>query len=350
MVSLAPQIDAANADFKDVPKSHPNYADIMYLLDKGVVSSGTTFGVNDKVTREEVAVMVAKAVGLDGTKTKTKFKDVPESRYSSGYINSAVNAGIINGYPDGTFKPSNLVTRGHMAAFIANAFKLTNQADINFKDVPKGSTSYVAVKKLAYANITSGYPDGTFKPNESLTKAHISAFLARAIKYQENPSAKPVNKPSTKPEKPAVSGSATLKGNITWQYNKVIGTKPDVGAAIYLFPKNNKATTAAELVKVANGEMPASKIGIYFASVDGYGTYELNNLPAGEYVALYISLKTLRDFMQPLEDTTKNRLRPYISNVDTIPLGLSLFNHMVIDIQLKDNEQKTISKDWGYTH
>ncbi|WP_186673910.1 S-layer homology domain-containing protein [Sporosarcina sp. BP05] len=190
MLSLVPQVNAANADFKDVPKSHPNYTEIMYLLDKGVISSGEKFGVNDKVTREEVAVMVAKAVGLDGTKTKTKFKDVPESRYSSGYINSAVNAGIINGYPDGTFKPTNLVTRVHMAAFIANAFKLTNQADINFKDVPKGSTSYVAVRKLAYSNITSGYPDGTFKPNESLTKAHISAFLARAM----NPAFRPVPK------------------------------------------------------------------------------------------------------------------------------------------------------------
>lgn len=356
MVSLVPQAKAANTDFKDVPKSHPNYADIMFLLDKGVIPSGTYFGVNNKVTRDDVAVMVAKAVGLDGKKTKTKFKDVPESWHTSGYINSAVNAGIINGYPDGTFKPSNLVTRGHMAAFIANAFKLTGQADINFKDVPKGSTSYVAVKKLAYSNITSGYPDGTFKPNESLTKAHISAFLARAIRNQENSSIKQpvVNNPIKQPEKspsikPVANGSATLKGNITWQYNRVIGTKPDVGATVILFPINNKATTSAELVKVMDGKIPASTLGIYHANVDGYGTYELNNLPAGKYVALYTSLKTLRDYKQPI-DATKAKLLPYISNVETNPLGLTLFNHMIVDVQLKDNEQKVISKDWGYTY
>ncbi|MFS0575206.1 S-layer homology domain-containing protein [Sporosarcina sp. 179-K 3D1 HS] len=181
MVSLVPQAKGSNHTFKDVPKNHPNYTEIMYLLEMGVIEPTEKFGVNQKVTREEVAVMVSKAIGLNGNKTKTKFKDVPESRYSSGYINSAVEAGIINGYPDGTFKPTNLVTRGHMAAFIANAFKLTNQADINFKDVPKGSTAYVAVKKLVAANITSGYPDGTFKPNEGLTRAHISAFIARAM-------------------------------------------------------------------------------------------------------------------------------------------------------------------------
>jgi len=204
MVSLVPQAKAANTDFQDVPKSHPNYADVMFLLDRGVISSGRYFGVHNEVTRDDVAVMVAKAVGLDGKRTKTKFKDIPESWHSSGYINSAVEAGIINGYPDGTFKPGNQVTRGHMAAFIANAFKLTEQADISFKDVPKGSTSYVAVRKLIYSNITSGYPDGIFRPNETLNKAHIAAFLARAIRNQENPSVKPEQKPPTKPENPVV--------------------------------------------------------------------------------------------------------------------------------------------------
>ncbi|KAA0940157.1 S-layer homology domain-containing protein [Sporosarcina sp. ANT_H38] len=189
-LSLVPQVNAANTDFKDVPKNHANYAEIMFLVDKGVIKPTENFFPDKKVTREEVAVMVSKAVGLDGKQTQTKFKDVPESRYSSGYINSAVEAGIINGYPDGTFKPNNLVTRGHMAAFIANAFKLTGQADIKFKDVPKGSTSYIAVRKLAFLNITSGYGDGTFKPNESLSRAHFSAFLARSM----NPAFRPVSK------------------------------------------------------------------------------------------------------------------------------------------------------------
>ena len=179
--SAAPATNASSKVFTDVPKNHPNYTAIMYLLDNHVIEPSARFGLNDKVTREEVAIMVAKATGLDGKKTKTKFKDVPASRYSSGYINSAVKAGIINGYPDGTFKPTQKVTRGHMAAFIANAFKLTKEKDIRFKDVSKGSTSYNAVRKLAFESITSGYPDGTFKPNETLTRSHIAAFVARAM-------------------------------------------------------------------------------------------------------------------------------------------------------------------------
>ena len=66
----------------------------MFLLGKGVISSGTKFGVNDQVTREEVAVMVAKAVSLDGsTPVDTKFKDVKKSNKNSGYIQAAVNCG-----------------------------------------------------------------------------------------------------------------------------------------------------------------------------------------------------------------------------------------------------------------
>lgn len=181
---LPKQVSAST--FSDVPTTHAYYQEIMFLLDKGVISSGSKYGVNDKVTREEVAVMVSKAVGLDATQTATKFPDVPASHRSSGYINSAVKAGIINGYLDGTFKPSEKVTRGHMAAFIARGFGLTQEANITFKDVPKGSTSYEAVRKLAFKNITTGYEDGTFKPNENLSRAHISAFIARAMGFKKD--------------------------------------------------------------------------------------------------------------------------------------------------------------------
>ena len=170
--------------FSDVPTSHPNYNDITYLLDKGVISKSSKYGVTDVVTREDVAVMVAKAVGVEGKQSVTKFKDVPQSNKNSGYIQSAAELGIINGYDDGTFKPNAKVTRGHMAAFIARAFVLPDGSK-TFKDVPVGHTAYEAVKQLAAAGITTGYNDGTFKPQDNLTRAHISAFLARAMQYAE---------------------------------------------------------------------------------------------------------------------------------------------------------------------
>lgn len=169
--------------FNDVPTTHPNYSDIEYLVEKGVIDPGTTYGASSTATRLDVVVMIAKALNFDNTPTETGFKDVPKSHKYSGYINAAVKAGIVNGYPDGTFKPDQNVTRGHMAAFIARAFDLP-QGSKTFKDVPQGHTAYEAVKQLAAANITTGYQDGTFKPQENLTKGHLATFIARAIKYE----------------------------------------------------------------------------------------------------------------------------------------------------------------------
>lgn len=175
-------INAASILFSDISEKHSNYEDIMYLLEMGIIESKNTYGVNDIVTRSEVAVMIAKSIGLDGTQRPTKFNDVPKSDPNSGYIQSAVERGIINGYEDNTFRPNINVTRGHMANFIARAYDLPSGTK-TFKDVPKNSIEYEAIQQLVAASITNGYEDGTFKPPNNLTRGHISAFLARAHKF-----------------------------------------------------------------------------------------------------------------------------------------------------------------------
>lgn len=179
---LAPHI--THADFIDVPKNHSKYNDIQYLLEKGVITESPLFGVNETVSREEVAVMIAKATGLDGAPRFTDFYDISSSNENSGYIQSAAENGIIKGFEDGEFKPDNKVTRGHVATFISRAFDLPKGSK-TFKDVKKGQTAYDAVSQLAAAGITTGYEDNTFRPNEHLTRGHVSAFLARAMKNYE---------------------------------------------------------------------------------------------------------------------------------------------------------------------
>ena len=160
LITIFP-ITPASAAYSDVPSSHGFYQEIMFLKSKGVIADRAKFGVDDKVTREEVAVMVSKALGLDGKQSSTKFKDVPSSLSSSGYINSAVKAGVINGYTDGTFRPKGIVNRGQMAIFLANGFKLKTESPKNFKDVKPSMASYSAIKKIIHAGITTGYSDNT---------------------------------------------------------------------------------------------------------------------------------------------------------------------------------------------
>lgn len=211
--------NAATQIFSDVPKSYSYYDDIMYLLEKDIIKSANKYGVSDIVTREEVAVMVAKAVGLDGTPRATKFSDVPKSNPNSGYIQSAYEEGILGGYADGTFKPKNKVTRGQAAVFIANAFELPNGTK-TFKDLKEGQTGYKQVKQLAAAGITSGYGDGTFKPDNHLTRAHISVFVASAIQFANGETK--VSKQSTGKVYPDGWVAPTLQSKwagSSWVYN-----------------------------------------------------------------------------------------------------------------------------------
>ena len=175
----------ANANtkwFTDVPTSHANYNDVQYLVENGIIEPGGRFGINDIVTREELIVMIAKALGLSGTPRKTKFKDVPKSNVNSGYIQSAFEKGIAKGVTETKFDPNAKLTRGQIAAFIARAFQLP-KGKATFKDVAPNHYAYEYMQQLVAAKIAAGYPDGTFKPNQNLTRAHCASFLARAMRY-----------------------------------------------------------------------------------------------------------------------------------------------------------------------
>lgn len=217
LLLVIPTNAALASSYPDVPKTSPYYGEVEFLVTKGVVDKSTRYGLNDLVTREDVAVMVARAIGLSGTQTTTKFSDVPTSHRSSGYIQAAVEAGVINGYTDGTFRPNEKVTRGQMAAFIARGFQLKEEAQVTFKDVGKQSAAYVPIRQIAYKKITLGYGDGTFMPNANLSRAHISVFIARAMGYQkpvqQTPAPKPTPAPAPKPT-----------------------PKPDVQSGLYVVP------------------------------------------------------------------------------------------------------------------
>lgn len=177
---------AQNTVYTDVPPSYPSYGEIMFLLERGVVTPRQTFGTADLVTREEAAVLMARAVGLKGDPRQTIFSDVASARNSSGYIQSAVERNIISGYLDGTFRPEGLVTRGHMAKFLVQGFQLTAEQEITFTDVGKSTAGYPFIRKLIPSQITIGFPDGTFRPDENLTRAQVAIFLARALGYDKN--------------------------------------------------------------------------------------------------------------------------------------------------------------------
>ena len=174
---------AAATGFTDVQKTNQFHDEIQYLVNKKIISGFTdgTFKPKKNVTRGDAAIMIGRMLTLDGTQTDTKFKDVSKSYAGSGYIASAVKKGIIGGYTDGTFRPGNPISRGEMAIIVSRAFGLSIHPHYNFSDVNSSSAAYEAVSLLAGASISTGYPNGTFKPSAKVTREQFSAFLARGM-------------------------------------------------------------------------------------------------------------------------------------------------------------------------
>lgn len=161
--------------FTDIPPSYRAYDEIMYLAQGGIVTGNNngTYAPQREVTRAEAAVMLGRALGLDGTKTKTDFKDVKRDSFASGYIQSAVKKGIIQGFADGTFRPDQFVTRGQMALFISRAFGYGSNL-----------TTSAAASQLMERGIALGMANGDFGANKTITRADYAVFLARAINYK----------------------------------------------------------------------------------------------------------------------------------------------------------------------
>ncbi|WP_195445530.1 S-layer homology domain-containing protein [Peptoniphilus harei] len=137
-----------------------------------------TFKPGKEVTRAEAVRMFVSLVNNGKELPKnptTKFKDANNKWYSDE-INFAVSKGFISGYSDGTFKPNQGITRAEFAQMIAVFVKDGYPGSSNFKDV-KGHWASHAIDQL-YGNKTiKGFPDGTFKPDQKLTRAEAVTVL-----------------------------------------------------------------------------------------------------------------------------------------------------------------------------
>ncbi|MDX2272829.1 MAG: S-layer homology domain-containing protein [Cyanobacteriota bacterium] len=100
--------------------------------------------------------------------------------WGSQYISSLANQQVIGGFPDGTFRPNDQVTRAQFATIVTKAFGLdTNVPPRSFVD-PIPSWAAPSINAAAAANFVSGFPDGTFRPNDVLTRAQAITVLTKA--------------------------------------------------------------------------------------------------------------------------------------------------------------------------
>jgi peptide/nickel transport system substrate-binding protein len=175
--------------FSDVPFDFRAYQHIEYLASRGIINgySDGTFKPNANITRAQAAIMIVRAIGLDTGGASSMFTDVPQTHSAYKFISAANQAGIINGYSDGTFKPNAYLTRAQIAIMVQRAFSVqASGTNITFSDVPEGYAPKKFIEILASQKIVNGYSDGTFKPLNNVTRAQFSIMMYNAIKYSES--------------------------------------------------------------------------------------------------------------------------------------------------------------------
>ncbi len=132
-----------------------------------------------------VDFVFAKAEPLTGG--AVAFKDVPAGYWAKTYIEALASKNIIAGFPDGTFKPNEPVTRAQFAAIITKAFQpQAKRQGVQFPDVQSNFWAYQVIQSAYQGNFVSGYPDRTFKPQQQIQRVQAIVSLANGLGLNAN--------------------------------------------------------------------------------------------------------------------------------------------------------------------
>lgn len=142
-----------------------------------------TFGPECNMTRAEVTTMFARLLTeqIEADKTySSTFNDVAKDCWAANYIGYMQQFGIVTGYEDGSFRPDAPVTRAEFAA-IASRFEKLTQGSASFTDVPDTHWAVKYINFAATRGWVTGYEDGSFKPEHSITRAEVAAVTCRLL-------------------------------------------------------------------------------------------------------------------------------------------------------------------------
>ena len=136
------------------------------------------------ITRAEVATIFFRLL-TDESRNEfwsqtNDYTDVPADAWYNNAVSTLSNAGVIDGYEDGTFKPDGNITRAEFATIAVRFFEATYDGGDLFSDIA-GHWAQDYINEAANAGIVDGYPDGTFRPQQYITRAEAMTMVNRTI-------------------------------------------------------------------------------------------------------------------------------------------------------------------------
>ncbi len=194
------------ATFSDV-QGHWAGKQIIEWADEGLAAgySDGTFKPNKEVSRAEFVALVNRAFSIDKNVASAGFSDVSEGKWYYKDISAAKAAGYIGGYTDGTFKPNQTITRQEVASILVRLLSLTPTTEgieefADANQMPEWARSSIGA--VAKNALMRGMPDKTFQPLESITRAEAVVSLDRAMDF-------------TPGQEPPVALNSAIEGKVT---------------------------------------------------------------------------------------------------------------------------------------
>lgn len=161
------------------------YADVL----DDIIGSSTIEDTEDAENTEDVYTDVTSedVTGNDITVTDENiakysvlFSDI-DNHWAKEWIKNAVGLGFVSGYEDGTFKPDRTITRAEFSTMLNKAMKIEITENINFSDVREKEWFYKEIQKSVAAGFFSGYENNTFRPNNPIKREEVAKVVAGAI-------------------------------------------------------------------------------------------------------------------------------------------------------------------------
>lgn len=183
--SEMPQAAAAQ-EFRDVPASHPFHDDISWLAGQGITTGWPdgTFRPSESVSRAAYAAFLYRMSGKPSftPPAVSPFRDVSTKHQFYKEISWLASVKVTTGWPDGTFRPEAKITRDAMAAFMyryACTPIYVAPAVSPFKDVRTDQPFYREISWMKASGLSTGWADGTYRPAANTERGAIAAFLHR---------------------------------------------------------------------------------------------------------------------------------------------------------------------------
>lgn len=175
-INAQPDLGTADSAGNNIVRNNGQY-------DLNNTTSKTLYSVGNTIDPKKIAGRVELVAPTIASAGSGQFADV-QGHWAQAYITALAKRSIISGFPGGTFHPDDPVTRVQFAAIIDKAFTPSaKQKTAQFKDINSSFWGYTAIQSAARGGFMRGYPNGDFRPNQVIPRVEALVALSSGLNF-----------------------------------------------------------------------------------------------------------------------------------------------------------------------